>query len=505
MISSQQRGFVVAGILLGVFLSALEATVISTAMPTIVSSLGGLAIYSLVFSGYLFTSTLTMPLWGRLADLYGPRKLFVIGVSIFMFGSALCGASHSMIQLILFRLIQGIGAGAVLPLTFTMIGHLFDLQQRAKMQGFFSGVWGVASVIGPLVGGYLSDHVSWRWVFYLNVPFGLLSMFLVSRGKIKDEKKHFAEGSLNLKGTLTFALAVVCLLLGLMFAKQFLWVTGPLIIFSGLIFWLYIHLEKGEIHPLIPLKLFKIKLFRSAQIAGFFCGMAMFGTLSFVPLFMQSALGSSAVQAGRVLLPFMMAWVVFSILASRLILKVGYRNVVICGSSLLSIGFVVMSQLHQQSSPFHVMVCMALEGAGMGFSMAPFLIAVQNAVPKNLMGAATSSTQFVRTIGGAIGVAVMGVTFSYALHSSSNILLKDPSVQLNQVGKILQQPDQIIVARNRNQIPPEILYRAQFEMGEGLQKVFRVGLFFAICSLIACFTVPYGNAHDHTWKSTEGE
>src|SRR5207247_1262189 len=285
------RSIIILGVMLGLFLSALESTVVSTAMPTIVASLGGLSIFSWVFSGYLLSFTLTMPLWGRLSDLHGRRRLFLIGVFIFMIGSGLCGLSRSMGQLVAFRFIQGMGGGAVMPLTFTIIGEIFTLEERAKMQGLFSGVWGFASLVGPFVGGYLTDHISWRWVFYINVPFSLLSMLLIYRGLDKEEEGKPAEkGSLDAFGTLTFAGAVLSLLGGLtLFSRTAAW-GAFLFCLSGVLIFIYIMTEKNATNPIIPLKLFEIPIFSSAQAAGFFSGMAMFGTLSFIPLYMQSVL-----------------------------------------------------------------------------------------------------------------------------------------------------------------------------------------------------------------------
>lgn len=487
--------------MLGLFLAAVESTVVATAMPTIVSSLGGLTIYSWVFSAYLVSSTVTMPLWGRLSDLHGRKRFFVLGVTIFLLGSALCGMSRSMFQLIFFRFIQGLGAGAVMPLTFTIIGDIFSLEQRAKMQGLFSGVWGVASLFGPLVGGYVADHLSWRWVFYINVPFGIVAILLIALG-LKQELPHPSERpALDLAGIFFFTCAVFSLLVGMSILNQAALQSAALFVLSAVLGAFYFKMEKRAEHPLIPLKLFKIPIFASAQAAGIFSGMAMFGTLSFIPLFMQSVLGSTATQAGRILLPFMLAWVLFSIVGGRALLRYGYRKVILAGGIFLLSGFVLMTFLRETSAPWNVALCMILEGAGMGFNMAPFLIAVQNAVPKELMGAATSSTQFVRTVGGAIGVSMMGGVLSRHLKFSAMQLIQDSAPAHQALGKMLQHPDALISPVTRGGLPVEILHSAQAQMASGLRQVFTAGLIFAVLSFIACWTVPSGSAQSHAHSS----
>jgi EmrB/QacA subfamily drug resistance transporter len=495
----------VAGVLLGLFLSALESTVVTTAMPTIVSHLGGLSIYSWVFSGYLLSSTVTMPLWGRLSDLYGRRRLFLCGVSLFLLGSALCGLSHSMTQLIAFRFIQGFGAGGVLPLTFTIIGDIFSLEQRAKMQGLFSGVWGVASLVGPLVGGILVDQFSWRWIFYLNLPFGLCSIALILWGLAPTEALHRKpEGSLDALGTFFFAGFAFTLLCGLTLVTRSLYGGLALFALSALLLVLYILGERHARHPLIPLKLFSIRMYSVSQTSGLFTGMAMFGTLSFVPLFMQSVLGSTATEAGRVLVPFMLSWVAFSIVGSRLILELGYRGVILTGSILLFAGFSILCTLGLDSTHARVMIGMAFQGAGMGFLMAPFMIAIQSAVPKELMGAATSSTQFVRTIGGAVGVSLMGTLLSHHLKTTAEFYLSSDLPAARILGQLLEHPDAIVSAAGRQNLTPEILRQVQGLMAQGLHKVFLAGCVFSFCAFLACLWVPGGRAHSHVWKPGGG-
>src|SRR5512138_3621406 len=285
---------VTAGIMLSLFLASMESTVVATAIPTIVGQLGGLEHYSWVFSAYMLTSTTTVPLYGKLSGLYGRRKLYVGAMALFLLGSILSGQAHSMTQLILSRGLQGVGAGGIMPLAFILIGEMFTLEQRAKMQGFFSGVWGVSSIVGPLLGGFLVDQLSWRWVFYVNLIPGLLAAGFVAfawRDQIHSQTKP----SVDYAGAGLLMSAVVTLLLGLMDSGTS---TGLLLIAASIIlFVLLLWVESRAADPILPLHLFRERLFAVTIAHGTLTGWAMFGSISFVPLFVQSVLGTSATRA----------------------------------------------------------------------------------------------------------------------------------------------------------------------------------------------------------------
>jgi EmrB/QacA subfamily drug resistance transporter len=444
------------GVMLAIFLGAMESTVVATAMPKVVASLGGLHMYSWVFSGFLLTSTVTMPLWGRLSDLYGRRTMYLWGLVIFLVGSALSGLSRSMIELIVFRMLQGLGAGSLITIGMTIVGELFGLERRAKMQGYISGVWGIASLVGPLLGGLLTDYVSWRWVFYINLPFGALAMVLIA-GALAKGRPTARTPVIDYTGVVLFATAVSALLLGVLEAGRVGAWTGPDVVgalaLALVALVAFVAVERRAAEPILPLGLFRNRIVVAAVLTGFLAGMAMFGAISFVPLFLQRVSGTSATQAGFVLTPFIIGWVALSIGSARLVLRVGYRVVVLGGMVCLALAFTLFTRWSAGLAPTTAMRDVLIAGVGMGMNMVPMLIAVQSAVSRSELGVATSMTQFFRAVGGAVGLAVMGAVMAQRLH-------------------------------------------AGLPMVEALHGVFVVGLVICVVALAAAFVVPAGRARE---------
>src|SRR6185503_7236702 len=290
------------------------STVVATATPTIVGQLGGLKHYSWVFSAFMLASTTTVPLYGKLSDLYGRRRLYIIAMALFLAGSIWCGMANSMTELILARGLQGIGAGGVMPLAFILIGEMFSLEQRAKMQGLFSGVWGVSSIVGPLLGGFLVDQLSWRWIFYINVFPGLLAAALVAFAW-RDQARSYEKPAIDYAGAALLTVSVVMLLLGLMGSGTSSWI---LITVAVVLFILLLWVERRAADPILPLSLFRDRLFSTATAHGILTGWALFGSISFIPLFVQAVLGTSATQAGITITPMLLGWVTASIIGTRL-------------------------------------------------------------------------------------------------------------------------------------------------------------------------------------------
>jgi EmrB/QacA subfamily drug resistance transporter len=422
---SRQRVIVVtAGIMLSLFMASMEGTVIATAMPTIVAQLGGLSIYSWAFSAYMLTSTTTVPVYGKLSDLYGRRSVYAVAMGIFLLGSVLCGLSQSMEQLIFFRAVQGLGAGGVLPLVFIIVGDMFSFEQRARMQGLFSGVWGVSSIVGPLLGGFLVDQWSWHWVFYVNVIPGIIALFVVWFAW-QDPHEEGKTVQIDYWGALLLTTATVVLLLGLSATDT---MTATLMIAAAIVLYIVLFIiERRVPEPILPLPLFKQRLFSVATLHGALSGWAMFGSLSFVPLFVQAVLGTTATEAGRTLTPMMLGWVAASVVGSRLLLHMNYRTIIFGGTIMLSLGSFLMTRAGADTPLWQIMTYLGMMGVGMGMSIPGFLIAVQSSVTRRQMGAATSTLQFSRSIGGTLGVSVMGAFLVMRLSSALTAAGMDPT------------------------------------------------------------------------------
>jgi len=479
---------VTIGIMLSLFLASMESTVVATATPTIVGQLGGLKHYSWVFSAFMLASTTTVPLYGKLSDLYGRRRLYVIAMILFLIGSVWCGLANSMTELIFARALQGVGAGGVMPLAFILIGEMFSLEQRTRMQGVFSGVWGVSSIVGPLLGGYLVDSLSWRWVFYINVVPGLLALALVASAW-QDQIQRREKPSVDYAGAGLLMTAVVMLLIGLLdeSGSSLRWILiGASIIFFALLFWV----ESRAADPILPLHLFRERLFAATVAHGVLSGWALFGSISFIPLFVQTALGTSATQAGVTIAPMLLGWVAASIIGTRIMLKVGFRQLALLGTSLLTVGAFLMSRAHADISQPLLMVFVALMGIGMGFSIPPFMIAVQTTVERRYLGTATSTMQFSRSMGGTVGVSVMGAALSANLAAN----LAASNLDLELVSQLLNpSPASSQLVNNA----------ARLALADAITAVFVIAFIAAALALVSVFFAPKMELKEKPAASTD--
>lgn len=474
----------------GMFLAALEATVVATAMPTVIASLGGMSHYSWVFSAYLVASTVTVPVWGKLSDLYGRRRFYVIGVAVFLVGSVASGLSTDMLQLILFRTLQGIGAGALIPLGMTIIGEIYTLEERARMQGLFSGVWGLASIVGPLAGGFITDQLSWRWVFFVNVPFGLAAGLIIWLALSEEPRE--GKRSIDYAGAVVLTAAVTMLLLALVSGGESgapLFQPVKLALMAGAVVlgYVFLQIEQRALEPIIPLQLFAARTVSVAIGVGLLAGVAMFGAITYVPLFAQGARGDSATEAGSLLTPLMLSWVTMSIVGGRLLLRTGWRSVVLSGLGLMTVAFTVLWGIHPDSPRWWMVVDLALMGAGLGLTMLTLLLAVQHAVPRTQLGIATSMNQFSRSIGGAIGVAVMGSVLSIGLHRH---LLAAAAASAGALPRELAQrladnPSALIDPAAQQSLSPQVLALLRVSLASSLRTVFLSGAIVCVIAFLA--------------------
>jgi EmrB/QacA subfamily drug resistance transporter len=491
---------IVFGVMLGLFLGAMESTAVATAMPTVIASLGGLAIYSWVFSGYILAATISMPLWGKAADLYGRRAAYLAGLAIFLAGSVLSGLAGSMSALIAFRTLQGLGGGALIPLGYTIVGDLYGLERRAKVQGYFSATWGIASIVGPLIGGFLTDRLSWRWVFFVNVPFGIVAA-LVLGWALARLPRPAGRVRMDVRGAALLTVGMGALLVALVEGGRGGAGLGPVhftllaAAAGGLA--AFVAWERRAPEPLLPLHLFANRMFRAAAVSGFLTGMAMFGTISFIPLFVQGVLGGTATEAGMALTPFVLGWVVFSVVSARLLLRVGYRSPVLAGMVCLAVAFLLMSHMGLGTSRSATGRNMLLAGMGMGLIMVPLLIAVQNAVPRRDLGTATAATTFFRSIGGAVGVAVMGAVLSHEL-AAQLLTLRGATDGISpaQLQALVAHSDAVVHPAMRLTLPPAVLAAFSQALANALHAVFLVGFGIACLALASAFLVPAGRAQD---------
>jgi EmrB/QacA subfamily drug resistance transporter len=407
------------GLLLAALLAAIDQTIVGTAEPRIIAQLSGFDRYPWIATAYLLTSTVSVPIFASLSDIHGRKPFFLLGATLFTATSALCGAAgkltflplDGMGQLILFRGLQGVGAGMVMGLLFTIVGDIFSPAERGRYQGLFAAVWGVASIFGPTLGGWLTDHWSWRACFWVNLPVGAVAVAAIYF-EFPHMKPRGATRKLDWAGFATLIATVVPLLLALTWATQYGWTSTrveSLLALSAVMLATFLYVESRASEPVIPLVLFSNPIIAICSVCAFVLGMGMFGVIIYLPLFMQGVLGVSATQSGNLLTPLMMGAVVGSIVGGQTVSRTGtYKSVALIGSVLVAAGMIVFARMGVDTARIYVVYGMVISGLGMGLLQPVYTLAVQNVAPRRQMGAATSSTIFFRSIGSTVGVAAFG-------------------------------------------------------------------------------------------------
>ncbi len=407
-------------VLLGLFLTALDQTIVGTALPRIVTELRGNDLYTWVVTIYLLTSTITVPFYGKLSDLFGRRPMLMIGIVLFLTGSVLSGLSQEMWQLILFRGIQGLGAGALFPIALAVIGDLFTPAERGKYQGLFGAVFGISFLIGPGLGGFLTDNVWWHWIFFVNLPVGIVSLFVIWR-LLPTIKRSGASHNLDFLGAIVFTIAIGFLLVGLTNKQSGDWTdptVGGFIAIGLLGSALFALVESRAKEPIVPLDLWRNRTYVSSIVSTFFVSFGFFGAIIFLPRWFQVVRHESATNSGYLIFPMLIGLIGSSIIAGALVSRTGkYKAIILSGLAAIIVGIVLMTQLRANTDYPVLFLWMFIAGLGIGPSLSVFTIVVQNAVPFSKLGVATSNLTFFRQIGGSVGLAIAGTQFGTALRN----------------------------------------------------------------------------------------
>ncbi|SFD71175.1 drug resistance transporter, EmrB/QacA subfamily [Paenibacillus catalpae] len=412
MSTTSNRRTVTIALYVATFLAAIEGTIVSTAMPSITDELHGIQQYSWIISIYLLATVITTPIYGKLSDLFGRKKMFIVGACIFLAGSMLSGLATSMPQLIAFRAIQGLGAGALTTIPYTIIGDLYPFEQRAKVQGWMSSIWGIAGITGPLAGGLLVDYVSWRAIFYMNLPFGIVALVLLITSMKEASKKQ--KRYIDYPGIGAFSLGMFAFLYALTILREPDAAASSaeiilLLAAAAVLLTLFFYIEKRSPEPIIPLQLFKLRMISTVNMISFLLCIINVVAIFYLPLWIQGVLGESATYSGIAMIPLSIGWPLGAILAGNFIAKFGMRKIAFIGSLFLiagSVGFMVMTA---HTSIVLLMIYTFLSGLSFGLSLTSFTVAVTSAVTWELRGAAVGSNNFIRTLGQTVGIALFGL------------------------------------------------------------------------------------------------
>ncbi|NHW34526.1 MFS transporter [Paenibacillus aceris] len=492
MKSMNQTGMVVAGLLLAILMASMDNTIVATAMGSIIADLGGLDKFVWVTSAYMVAEMAGMPIFGKLSDMYGRKRFFIFGIVVFMLGSALCGTASSIVQLSIYRAIQGIGGGALVPIAFTIMFDTVKPESRGKLMGLFGAVFGMSSIFGPLLGAYMTDYVKWEWIFYINLPLGLIAFLMVAIF-YKESLQHVRQ-RIDWSGALTLVGAIVCLMFAMeLGGKQYAWHSAPILgLFIGfaLLTVSFIYVETRAEEPIISFRMFRDRLYAASNAIAMLSGAAFITASVYIPIFIQGVLGGSATNSGLVLLPMMLGTVVTATAGGFLISKFTYRAILLSTLALLVVGMALLMTLTPGSTRLIITLYMILVGLGIGASFSVLSNAAIHSVPATQRGAANSTLNFLRSLGMTIGITVFGIIQSHSLtkHLADVFTAGSGSSALPQ-GFDAKDPHALLDPATRVQIPAGVLGQISGSLSSSIVTTFAWGLIPAVLALAAAFAM----------------
>lgn len=518
-ITGKRKWWALATVLLTMFFSSMNQTVVSTAIPTIIGDLQGFSLYAWLFSAFMITSAITVPIYGKLSDVYGRRPFYIFGLIMFMIGSAVCGQAQTMLTLVLARAVQGIGAGAMMSMPRATVGDIFNPKERGRWMGVIGAVFGLSSILGPVIGGWITESISWRWVFYINLPFGALALigvwFTLPKVRTNEQTK------VDWVGSILLTIGLVPILLAFTWAgTEYPW-SDPIIIAlfaGGLIFIAWFMLfERQAMDPIITPSLFKNRIFSTSLILGIFVGMAMFGSIMFLPLFIQGVIGLNPQNSGLVMAPMMISFIVGSTVAGGMMTKTGrYRRLAHISAAIIVAGSLLLMLMNIDTTYPIVIVNMIVLGLGIGSLMPLLNIAVQNAFPYRMMGTVNATQQFVQSLGGVIAAPIFGSILNKGFQNKINTEMPEPlkeltgdTSQLDPQTLITEQAQQAIADQFAQfgaagqEMYQQLLHAVKVSLTTGITHLFAVGLVFAVLCFIGTFFLPESQLQEDEYYTND--